>query len=590
MTSENPNKEKTLDRQTLLRGEVSDELERKTLELSALFEISQLLNSSLNLVSIANHILLSPMGRLMISKGIFLLHRGRNEFEVYTLKGLPRELIGKRLNMPGLPFKPFMHQEISPSQKWMDFFEQYDLRLFFPVTLRNDVFGLIAYGKKMNGENYLESEIDFLSSVSSIAASSIQNGIVYNELHEVNQRLDKKIQELNTLFDIGKGLQASLDSKKILKLLSYVLMGEMMIHKYMILIRRNVTIELADNKGFASLSVPAGCDEQLFGISHPVLTDNQPPSELSDFLASADVRAVIPMRSQDQTKGILLTGARFNSQPFSDDDLTFLYTLGNQAMLSLENAWLFEDSLERRRLEEELELARQIQIGLLPKSFPNIFPFDVHGVNISSKQVGGDYFDVIRIDDDRYIVAIADVSGKGVPASLLMSNLQAGLLALSAEARSFDRLVARINNIIYANTGSDKFITFFGGILDRKNRTFTYVNAGHNPPYRVTAGGDLCPLEKGGLILGMIPDMEYEQDTLTLNSGESVVMFTDGVTEAMNAAGDLYDESRLEQLIRENHRLSPREICDFIVDSVSRFAGGAPQSDDITVVTLKMKN
>lgn len=568
---------------------IHDELEKKLLELSALFEINQMLNSSLNLVSIADNILLSPMGRMMIGKGIFLLHRGDRIFEVFTLKGLSRELIGKRLTIPDLPFRPFLAEEAGQTEAWMEFFVQFDIRLFLPVTLRNDVFGLIAYGKKLAGGRYTESEIEFLTSICNIAATSIQNGIVFDELQKVNKQLDKKIQELNTLFDIGKGLQATLDSGKIIKLLSYGLMGEMMINKYIVLVRRNEQADTADLKGFHAMPFQPHHYERLFSISHPYHVEEGEHGELNSFLLDHDVQAVIPMRSQDRTKGILLTGTRMTRQSLSDDDLNFLYTLGIQAMLSLENAWLFEDSLERKRLEEELELARQIQIGLLPKSFPDIAPFEVFGVNISSKQVGGDYFDIIRIDESHYIIAVADVSGKGVPASLLMSNLQAGLLALSPEVRAFDRLVARINNIIFMNTGSDKFITFFGGILDISAGTFTYVNAGHNPPYFVKTGSALQTLDKGGLILGMLPDVGYEQDTVSFGPGESIVMFTDGVTEAMNEDGNQYEEPRLEELIAVHHECGAQDLTERIVASVSKFAGNTPQSDDITVVVLKRK-
>lgn len=585
-----PKDDKDFEKQSLIKGEVQDEVDRKLFELSALFEISQLLNSSLNLTSIADNILLSPMGRMMINKGVFLMHRGDHHFEVYTLKGLSRELIGKKLHMPDLPQKPFLLEEIKNNGfPWLSFFEQFDIKLFLPIVLRNDTLGLVAYGKKLIGKGYIESEIEFLSSMANIAATSIHNGVVFEELKSVNVKLDKKIQELNTLFDIGKELNAVLDSKQIVKLLGYGLMGEMMLNKFAVYLRRGDSVELVEKRGFAKLAFDQTHLNTMFDIGSAYALEEAEESELNSALARNDVVSVVPMRSQDKTKGVLLLGNKISSKSFSKDELNFLYTLCNQAMISLENAWLFEDSLERKRLEEELALARKIQIGLLPKQFPQWNNCEVFGVNISSKQVGGDYFDVVKIDDNNYIIAIADVSGKGVPASLLMSNVQASLLALSGEVKAFDHLVAKVNNIIHANTDSDKFITFFGGVLNLDEMTFTYVNAGHNPPYWVKADGSLQMLEKGGLLLGMMPHMPYEMETIRLRPNEKIVMFTDGVTEAMNELDEQYEEPRLEKLLQSHLPLSAKETTELIAQEVKTFAGNAPQSDDITVVVIRAK-
>ncbi|HMV26824.1 MAG TPA: SpoIIE family protein phosphatase [bacterium] len=579
--------DKPLDKQSLIKGEVQDDVDRKLLELSALFEISQLLNSSLNLTSIVDNILLSPMGRMMINKGLFLLHRGDHQYEIFTLKGLSRDLIGKKISITEIPQKSFLLDEVSDAPyPWLSFFTQYDMKLIVPIVLRNDLLGLVAFGKKLIGGPYIESEIEFLSSIANIAATSIQNGIVFEELRSVNARLDKKIQELHTLFDIGKELNATLDAQKVVKLLSYGLMGEMMVNRFAILVRRHDGVEYAEKRGLARLQLDDTQTSLVFNYSQPAVVTDDEHSELQHALQNQDIIAIVPMRSQDRTKGVLLLGPKISGKGFTKEELDFVFTLGNQAMISLENAWLFEDSLERKRLEEELELARKIQMGLLPKDFPKLNNFEVYGLNISSKQVGGDYFDVLKINETQYIIAIADVSGKGVPASLLMSNVQASLLALSTEVSDFSKLVYKVNNIIYANTDSEKFITFFGGVLDIEKRTFTYVNAGHNPPYWRKTDGTLHTLDKGGLLLGMLPDMPYEQETITLSPGEGIVMFTDGVTEAMNEKLDQYDESRLEALIKTHPKITAKECTEKIAAEVKTFAGAAPQSDDITVVIL----
>ncbi len=581
--------DKNAERQSLLRGEVADDVDRKLIELSALFEISQLLNSSLNLTSIVDNILLSPMGRMMINRGVVLLSKGDHQLEVFTLKGLPREMIGKHLAIPTLPAKPFLIEEVNAQDyPWIEFFQQFDMKLFLPIVLRNDVLGLVAFGRKLIGGAYRESEIEFLWSLSNIAATSIQNGIVFSELQQVNTRLDRKVQELHTLFDIGKELNATLDAQKILKLLSYGLMGQLMLNQWAIYLKRGMTIVAADQKGLNLKDVATHTVEGLFGLTQAVRMEELP--HVPDDLVERGVLVAVPMRSQDHTKGLLLLGTKISAQPYTHDELDFLFTLGNQAMISLENAWLFEDSLERKRLEEELALARQIQTELLPDRFPDLGDMEVYGLNDPSQQVGGDYFDVIRVDDHRYVVAIADVSGKGIPASLLMSNVQACLLALSGEGKPFHEIVAKVNDIIYANTSADKFITFFGGLLDVRAHTLTYVNAGHNPPYWVRPDGTLSLLEIGGLLLGMMPGMSYEFQTIQLERGDRVVLFTDGVTEAMNGSGEQYEEPRLEALLKKTTALSAEQTSKAIAEDVRNFVKAAPQSDDITVVVVKVRS
>lgn len=581
--------ERELARQALIKGEITDDVNRKLLELSALFEISQLLNSSLNLTSIVDNILLSPMGRLMIGKGVFLLHRGHLVYEILTSKGLPRDLIGKTMSITDLPERPFLLKDVvGKGLSWVDFFEQFDGRLFIPIVLRNDILGLVVYGKKLVGADYQQSEIEFLSSIANIASTSIQNGLVYDELRAVNSRLDKKVQELHTLFDIGKELNATLDAVKIIRLLGYGLMGEMMVNRYVVLLKRQDTIDVAERRGFGEQDLGSEVLAEMFRVVQPASVESLEPGLMADKLTAMEAAAIIPMRSQDYTKGVLVLGSKITKKEYSPDELNFAFTLGNQAMISLENAWLFEDSLERKRLEEELQLARSIQENLLPASFPAWERCEVYGINVPSNQVGGDYFDVIRVNDEKAIVSIADVSGKGVPASLLMSNLQASLLALSTENKEFHRVVERINDIIYSNTGSDKFITFFGGILDTGTLEFTYVNAGHNPPYWVKgASGDLQTLDKGGVLLGFMPGMEYERETIRLEKGDMVVMFTDGVTEAVNERGELYEEPRLEQLLREHRACDARTLTELIAKSVRTYAGSAQQSDDITIVVIR---
>jgi sigma-B regulation protein RsbU (phosphoserine phosphatase) len=256
-------------------------------------------------------------------------------------------------------------------------------------------------------------------------------------------------------------------------------------------------------------------------------------------------------------------------------------------MTSLENARLFQETLEKQRLEEELTIARDIQQRLLPKDAPQLGDYEIAALNIPTHHVGGDYYDYFPIDNQRYAISIADVSGKGVPAALIMSNLQATLHAMMTADVPFEQIVARINNSVHRNTSFDKFITSFFALFDGQTATLTTINAGHNPPYLFHADGSFETLNEGGLLLGMFPNAPYKSETRQLRNGDWVVMYTDGVSEAMNAQDEEFGEKRIEEIIRANLNGSAAGMIEAISNAVKDFTAGMPQSDDITLVVLR---
>ncbi len=575
---------------------VSRKLDEKLMELQSLFEISQTLNSSLNVKSVLDNMLLTPMGKMMITRGIVSLFSDEKHLKVETLKGLPKDLLGETIVLSPMIAEPsFVDQLVKEKVSGIDFFIQHHIVLLLPIRSSDKTLGLIGFGKKISGKHYVKSELDYLKSLSNIAATSIENGLMVMRLQEVNRRLDKKIQELNTLFDIGKELNSTLDKEKILNLLSYAVMGEMLINRCLIFVQDNGKMRLAMSKGHKNSAELAKFEDKnlltsLAEIKDPVHfkpgEQFEPP--FTNF-QNAGYQAIVPMRIQNQTKGVLAIGERITKLDFQDYDLEFLSTLGNEAMICLENARLFEETLEKQRLEEELALAREIQQNLLPRECIKLDRYDIDAINVPSFQVSGDYFDCFQLNSDKICLAIADVSGKGMGASLLMANLQAVLLALIEPDAPLTEVVGKINNLIHRNTNYDKFITFFLGILDIKKNTFTYVNAGHNPPIRLKKDGMVELLEKGGLILGMMPNLSYQQETIMLEPGDWIVMFTDGVTEAINAADEEFEEKRLIEVIRANKDISASFMKDQILKAVREFSVGQPQGDDITLLVLKVK-
>ncbi len=273
---------------------------------------------------------------------------------------------------------------------------------------------------------------------------------------------------------------------------------------------------------------------------------------------------------------------------FTMDDVKFLDTLSVDACIAIENARLHEESLEKERMEKELEVAATIQKTIIPKEIVQKEGYEIAGINVPSKQVGGDFYDVVHLPNGHLALVIADVSGKSIPGALLVSTLQASLRAYLEGDFEIKNLAAKLNRTILRNSTSDKYITFFMAVLDTDNHILRSVNAGHNPPI-LCRNGSIKKLTAGGIPLGMAPFDEYDAEETLLQPNDVVVMFTDGVTEAANKDDDFYDDERLEQCALKNTRLGAEALKEVIYDDVKRFVGNAEQSDDITMLILKKK-
>jgi sigma-B regulation protein RsbU (phosphoserine phosphatase) len=265
--------------------------------------------------------------------------------------------------------------------------------------------------------------------------------------------------------------------------------------------------------------------------------------------------------------------------------VTLLMTVYEHLKTELEKS--YEKIREKELLEKELQVARQVQAGFLPKGAVQIDGFDVATFFRSAKEVGGDYFDVIPLKSGVAVV-IADVSGKGVPAALVTANLHATLHAL-AEDYPIERLVKRINNSIFKDTSPDFFVTFFYGVLNNSTGEFKYVNAGHNPPIVVRQNGMVEELIQGGTILGILPDSVFQTGSTVINPQELLLLYTDGLTEAGLPEIEPWGEENLKSYLTEIHHDPPDRMAELILKKVEESLKGTAQTDDIALVLLKRK-
>src|SRR5438309_316513 len=271
---------------------------------------------------------------------------------------------------------------------------------------------------------------------------------------------------------------------------------------------------------------------------------------------------VAPIISNEEVIGVFdLESDELNA--YAKDDLEVLGLLASQVAIIIEKVMLHDQLIEKQRLETQLEVARQVQLELLPARDPQLEGFDISAYNFPTEEVSGDYYDWVRIYDDQIGIVIADVSGKGVPAALLMAFLRASLRAATHIGYAPHISMSKVNYLLWESIERNQFVTAFYGILDAANRTIAYCNAGHNPPFLMEADGKVHFEERGGVPLGMFRDTRYYEYFATIQPGQVLVLYTDGVTEATNRTLDEYGRDRLVEAVRQCRNMGEREMVVF---------------------------
>jgi sigma-B regulation protein RsbU (phosphoserine phosphatase) len=296
---------------------------------------------------------------------------------------------------------------------------------------------------------------------------------------------------------------------------------------------------------------------------------------------------VMPVRDREGRIVAVLQLLNKPGGPFTADDAEFVESISVHAATALDNARLHRESLQRQRLERELALARTIQQGLLPERPPSLPGFDIAVRHDTSLHVGGDYYDFISLSPTTQLFLVSDVEGKGAPAALVMSNLQATLHTLVRHVHSIEGVLYNLNERILDTTRGGKYMTFFMGLLDLPRRGLHYVNAGHLPPI-VVREAEAIYLREGGMVVGLMPNARYKRGFVQLEPGDVVMTWTDGITEADSPAEEQYGVERLVARVRANRSRSAQEIVDAVFDEVDAFSKGGQHEDDRVVMAVKV--
>lgn len=391
--------------------------------------------------------------------------------------------------------------------------------------------------------------------------------------------------ELQALYEVGLAIAATLDIER--------LSDEVLLRAVSLLDARRAALYLAEN-GYYHLLGQFGGDDARPGIAAEevdiggLLADKAAPPK--DLLPGVRYLLAVPVEIDGSPRGLLVVGdkeSRTGIGPFGAKDRRMALLFANQAALALENAKLHKLALEKERLEREMELASQIQKQILPKSTPLLEGFELAGWYRPARHVGGDYYSFLTLSADRLALVVADVTGKGMPAALLVSTVHSAARLLLDRVGPGPEFMSLLNNHICESSNSNKFITFLFAWLDLEAKQISWINAGHNPGLLVRHGGEVVPLPSSGVPLGLIPTVRYRAATLDLGPGDLVCLYSDGITEAEDPDDEQYGQERLEDLLRENTGRPLDEILRTIDHKMVDFAASRPQGDDQTVVLLR---
>lgn len=564
---------------------------KKQIELNSLIEFSQLINSNLDLDFIFGNILLSIMGKMMISKGMFLVklnNKGENTYFISTVKGINQKYKNREIEFDFPHLSIFNAEDLDEDK---NIFKENNLNFFFKIYFANKQLGVLCLGHKIKKDIITKEETIFIETLLNISAPAIENSLKFFEIKNLNTELNTQVYQLKSLFELSKELNTNfLDREKIIRLLSYTLLGNFGVKDLLIFSKfrsdkfyllNYVSDSFIDDKFINALE----------DINEQILISEDNENYAVQVLRSKKYKAIFPVKNNDKVESIVCLGSKLNRKEFTKEDLQFLESILNLSVISIDNTILFSEYIEKQKIENELKIAREMQVALLPKFLPEISNYQIAAVNLPALQVGGDYYDVIKLSDTKFAIVIADVSGKGTPASLLMSNIQSAVHSFLKvyDEKSFDLAFAteKINELIFENTTTEKFITFFWGILDTEKHTFTYINGGHNPPIHF-CNNNVVLMDKGGLMLGVLEkDISYETGQITLDKNCLLLFYTDGVTEAVNKEDEEFGEEKLINIISKNHQHNTDKILDTIKEEIGNHAKGLPQHDDITLIVLK---
>lgn len=483
-----------------------------------------------------------------------------------------------------------------------------------PLLRRDNLIGVLVAMNKLNGKKFTEEDLKIFYSLADQVAIALENSYLYRKAKKESLESEVLLEVarvISSSLDLDETLELILDSLK--RLVKYDAAAIFLIDKerkevseikakgYNSLVeselRKEYTVTCTSicTRGFDPAIEPdlrLKLGQGLVGWvaenkESVIVPDVSKDKRYIEARHETKSEIVAPIVTDDRVIGVFnLESDYVNAYDFND--LNLLTAFASHCAVAIERTRLHKETLIKNKLEEELIIARRIQESFLPQEDPNLPGFDISGINIPSEQVGGDYYDFIPIVENQVGIAIGDVSGKGIPASLIMASFRASLKAEIRNNYAIRTIFFKVNNLLYESIERENYVTAVYGVLDVANKVFTFSNAGHNPPIVLRKGENIKYLTVGGLALGIMQNSQYKERALGLNSADIFLFYTDGVTEAKNEKDEEFGTGRLEKILLENRNLKAREILDKIYQEVKEFTQRKPGQDDLTMIVIKV--
>lgn len=394
---------------------------------------------------------------------------------------------------------------------------------------------------------------------------------------DLEKDLNLKELELKALLEVTEAINANLPEDSLYKIFHFTLLSNLQIRTLALCVKDESWICKVKH-GCGPIN-PSVFEEEVLKISKIEDASGYPGLEEYDV--------VIPISHKKRLLAFVLLGG-VSDLPFETRSslLSFVQTLTSILIVAIENKKLARRELQQEALRRELEIASKVQQNLFPKLLPDSDELRIKASYFPHQSVGGDYYDFVRVSEDKFLICIADVSGKGIPAALLMSNFQASLQVLVRQTRDLNYIVRELNYLVKQNSGGDRFITFFAALYDLTDRTLRYINAGHNPPLFVS-GGQTILLEKGTTVLGAFDDLPFvNEGEHPLTGNDMLFAYTDGLTEVTNEADDEFGVENLKSFLT-HAPLDLAEMHKSLINRLNDFRGSRNFPDDITFLSCQ---
>ena len=403
-------------------------------------------------------------------------------------------------------------------------------------------------------------------------------------LETVERELNLKQLQINRLLTITQAINNNVSAKGLYEMYNSFLSWEMGVKKMALFVLDSEKWTCASHIGIAEDLINQDISEELSKYQRLKNLDDEREHPL---ISQFDI--VIPVLHKELAIAYTFIGG-FAEHEDMYNKVQFITTITNIIAVAIENKRLFKRQLEQEGLKREMELASEMQRMLIPSGLPKAKAYELASIYKPKLGVGGDYFDFMELEDGKFAFCIADISGKGVAAALLMANFQANFHSIILKRSHLDTFVRELNQSLFRITQGEKFLTFFIAEYDPKTRLLEYVNAGHNPPVLVM-NQEVHLLTKGCTILGSFTELpEVEVGQLTLSGDSLILTFTDGLTDVRNEEGDYFDETALQQFVQNNSSLSAEEFNKSLMNKIEQFKGEQTYPDDFTVLTCKISH